>query len=385
MSQSAKAWFLYAADAASTGKQAELVYGDLPLPDPGPRDVLVEPLYGSWEGNMGHCVQRKPIDVARFRGEERVVIGNAGVVRVLSMGNEVRGWKEGQCALILPDSALDPWGYPTKAFAYDMAGTTGFLSTRMVLPASDLVPLPEKTRHSYAQWAGFSARYTTAWSNWRLAFGTYRLMVPHERNPSPNVWGWGGGTTLAELDLARRHGCTTVMLSASDERLELIRQSGVTALDRRRFGDLYYDELRAGTDGAYRRAYQQAEAAFVREVEERTGKRMVQIFVDYIGTPFFRATRRVLSREGVITTAGWKEGMATSFMRATECIERHQYIHTHMCTREEVLAAIEYGEREGWMPTVDARIHAFDEVPALSQKFLEGNVGFFPVFAVNPE
>ena len=38
--------------------------------------------------------------------------------------------------------------------------------------------------------------------------------------PIPHVWGWGGGTTFAELDLARRHGCHTVMLSGHDGRLE---------------------------------------------------------------------------------------------------------------------------------------------------------------------
>ncbi|WP_394834889.1 hypothetical protein LVJ94_51165 [Pendulispora rubella] len=385
MSISAKAWFLYAGDGTNTGSPAELALEDFELPSLRPGEVLVEPLYGCWEGNMGHCLERDPIDVCRFRGEKRVVIGNAGVVRVLQRGDGVEGHPPGECAIVYPGTVLDPWGYPVKAFAYDAPGTIGFLSTRMIITAENLLPLPSPSRFSTMQWAAFSARYTTAWSNWRLAYGTYRLMVPHEQLPAPNVWGWGGGTTLAQLDLARRHGCNAVMLSASDERLKLIERTGVTALDRRRFGNLYYDEMRAGTDAAFRRAYQQAELAFARDVEERTHGQKVQIFVDYIGTPFFRATRKALSRDAVVTSAGWKEGMSTSFMRATECIDRHQYVHTHMASRQEARDAIAYGEEHGWMPTPDERIFSFEEVPELSRKFLAGDVGFFPLFAVNPE
>jgi|GEM_PF-424433 len=382
---SAKAWFLYAGDGSPTEGLADLVLEDFELPAPGPGELLVEPLYGCWEGNMGHSLQRKPIDVCRFRGEERIIIGNAGVVRVLSLGEGVQGWEPGRCGFVYAGEVMDPWEYPSKAFAYDAAGTRGYLSTRMVVKADALLPVPAGSRYSLAQWAAFSARYTTAWSNWLLAYGTYRLMVRQELMPAPHVWGWGGGTTLAELDLARRFGCRTVMLSANDQRLEIIRKTGVTALDRRTFGDLYFDEMRAGTDPTYRRAYQQAETAFVREMERLTGGQKVQIFVDYIGTPFSKATRRALSREAVVTTAGWKEGMATSFLRASECIERHQYIHTHMCGRQEALDAAAYAEANDWMPTIDERIYSFEEIPALAAHFHSGQVGLFPVFRINPE
>ena len=53
-----------------------------PLPD---NHVLVETLYGSWEGDQTHALERDPIKLRRL-GQDCIVLGNSGVVRVLSVG-----------------------------------------------------------------------------------------------------------------------------------------------------------------------------------------------------------------------------------------------------------------------------------------------------------
>ena len=63
------------------GQAADLVLEDFELPDIGPGEILAEPIYGSREGNMNHALQRKPIDICRRRGEERVILGNGFVAR----------------------------------------------------------------------------------------------------------------------------------------------------------------------------------------------------------------------------------------------------------------------------------------------------------------
>ncbi|MCA9704855.1 MAG: zinc-binding alcohol dehydrogenase family protein [Myxococcales bacterium] len=385
MPHDAEAWFLHAGSGSDFGRLAELRREPYQLPDLAHDELLCEPLYGSWEGNMNHALLRKPIDVCKHRGEERVVVGNSAVLRVLETGSSVTDYRPGQLAMLFCAAVVDRWGYPELALAYDAPGTIGALSTRMILRRHELVPLPEPTRHSLPQWAAFSARYVTAWSNWEQAYGTFRLLVGADELPSPHVWGWGGGTTLAELDLARRHGCETVMLSANERRLSLIAQTGVTALDRTPYRALCYDERKFVTDKAFRKQYLEAEAAFLREVDRRTDGMGVQIFIDYIGTPVLRATLKALSRQGVITTAGWQQGMVSSHLRAIECIGRHQHVHTHYARHRQGVAAVAYAEREGWVPQLDDRIYEFDEIPQLAQDFAQGRVGFFPVFRVNPE
>lgn len=385
MKSSSTGWFLHVATSDTVGQPAELVRQDFELDDVAGDEVLAEPLYGCWEGNMEHALSRRPIDICRIRGEERVVIGNAGVVRIVAAGDDVRHLKPNQHAIVFASSVIDRFGYPKLMLAYDAPGTMGCLATRIKLKARELVPVPEGTRHSLAQWAAFSVRYITAWSNWELAYGTFRLLVGLDEFPDPHVWGWSGGTTLAELDLARRQGCRAVMISGSDAHLEQIRRTGVTPLDRRIFGEILFDEKRYAEDGAFRRAYAQAERAFLLEVAERTGGENVQIFVDYLGSPLFRATSKALGREGVITTAGWKEGMAITYLRSIECIGRHQFIHTHYARYPQALAAVAYGEEHGWMPEIDERIFSFDEIPELAASFHRGETGFFPVYSVNKE
>lgn len=385
MKYSSTGWFLHVATSDMVGQPGELVRQDFELDDLAGDEVLVEPLYGCWEGNMDHALSRRPVDICRVRGEERVVVGNAGVVRIVATGNDVRNLQPKQHAIVFASSVIDRFGYPKLMLAYDAPGTMGCLASRIKLKAHELVPVPEGTRHSLAQWAAFSVRYITAWSNWELAYGTFRLLVGHHEFPDPHVWGWSGGTTLAELDLARRQGCRTVMISGSDAHLEQIRRTGVTPLDRRKFGEILFDEKRYAEDGAFRRAYAQAERAFLLQVAERTGGENVQIFVDYLGSPLFRATSKALGREGVITTAGWKEGMAITYLRSVECIGRHQFVHTHYARYSQGLAGVAYGEEHGWMPEIDERIYSFDEIPELAARFRCGETGFFPIYSVNKE
>lgn len=383
MAIEADAWCLYPGDEDDPGP-AELVRERITLPAPGPGEVLVEPIYGSYEGNYQHALTRTPVDICRQRGEPRVVLGNAGVVRILALGEGVSGLSPGQPAMMWGAARRDRYGYMTHAFAYDAPGTSGCMATRMVMLAENLMPLPAGTRHSLAQWAAFSVRYVTAWANWRVAYGTFRLLVDAEMLPDPHVWGWGGGTTFAELDLARRHGARAVMISGDPGRQATIEAAGITALDRRPFAALTAEPAGFPSAAAHRAAAKAAERVFLAEVAARTGGEGVHIFVEYLGTPVVLATLKALARPAVITTAGWKHGMATTNRRAIECIRHHQHIHTHYGTRADCVAAMAYGEAHGWMPEPDPPA-PFDAIPALARRFAEGRCGFFPLFAVNPE
>lgn len=382
MTERARAWLLYAGTPHAS-EPAELVLETIDLPAIDGDRVLAEPLYGCWAGNMTHALERRPADICRQRREERVVLGNAGVVRILAVGPDVRTLRPGQLALLFSASVLDKYGYPIKALAYDAAGTMGCLATRMVIREHELLLLPDPTRHTPQQWAAFSGASITAWSNWELAHGTLRLQLHHDELPAPHVWGWGGGTTLAQLDLARRHGCQTVQLCSDPARRALIEHTGVTALAREQFPALAFDDAKFTGDLAYRRAYLESETAFLREVERRTDGEGVHIFVDYIGQPVHRVTLKALARQGLITTAGWKLGMALSHLRAAECIARHQFINTHFARRSQGIAAVAYAEAHGWLPEVDETI-TFDRIPELARAHADGRTGFYPIFAVNP-
>jgi NADPH:quinone reductase-like Zn-dependent oxidoreductase len=381
----AEGWFIYRATDEELKERipAKLIKETFELSPPEDNEVIAAPLFGCWEGNMGHSIKRRPIDICRFRNEEKVIIGNAGVVEIVDVGKSVKTVRPGQKAVIFCIGDEDRFGFPKTIMGYDAAGTMGCLATLMKGTDRQFIPIPEHTQYSLSKWAGFSLRYITAWSNWEMAHGTYRLSVTAHELAAINVWGWGGGVTIAELDLARRFGARSVMLSGSDERLHLIRQMGIRPLDRRKYGNLNYNHERYKSDPDYAREHRQAEEAFLADVTEMTHGRKVQIFIDMIGTPVFRTTLKALAREGVITTAGWREGMELNMMRAIECIERHQHIHTHYARFTQGWQAVAFADGNNWLPPKPDKIYSFDEIPTLSEDYSQEKTEYFPIFSIN--
>ncbi len=381
-----QAWILRATVNDPKPGPGQLELTDITLPEMGEEYCLVESLYGCWEGNMSHAIERKPVDVARQRGEDYVVLGNAGVVRVLRVGERVKTVKEGDLAILFCNGVWDKWGYPIKIFGYDAPGTIGLLAKRTVLHQHQVIAVPDASRFSLKQWAAFSLRYITAWSNWQQAYGCWRVQMGVEDCPSPYVWGWGGGVTWAELTLAKFSGARVAMISSSARRLRAIKRAGMTAIDRRHFADLDYDQQRYASDPDYKKRYLESEKIFLRIVQEGTEGIGVSIFLDYVGSPVTRATIKALSRQGVVATAGWKEGMRIENIRAIECIERHTHVHTHYARYPQGRAAVQFAENTGWMPDdiAEMDVYGFEEVPRLHEEYHSGVCSsYFPIYEVN--
>lgn len=377
-----EAWVLSRGD--KDNQPAQLKKEAFLIPELRPQDVLIEPLFGCWEANMGHAMERQPIDICHFRNEEKVVIGNAGVARILKVQDRTCSLKAGMICLVLASTEdTNPYGYPKPAYAYDAPNTIGILSKQTKVHQCQLIPLPENTNYSLQQWAAFTLRYLTAWGNWTVAYPSYRLMVNKEENPHPQVWAWGGGVALAELELARFADCNIRMISSRDERLKQLQELKIPALDRREFKHLSYLPKRYKQETDYREAYLKAEKYFLKTTQELTKGQGVAIFIDLIGEPVYRATLKALGWPGVITTAGWKHGMQLLTNRALECMHWHSHIHTHYVRRQDALKAIEFAEKEGWLPQYLSPIYSWDDIPQLAQDYQEGMDSYFPVYAVN--
>ncbi len=381
MSHKTEAWVLYAGETDNAGP-TELVREEFTFDDISSEEVLVKPLYGCWEGNMGHALERKPVDICRQRGEEKVVIGNAGVVEILDVGSEVTTVRPGDKAILFCNGIWDRFGYPKKIFGYDAPGTIGMLAKRTKLHQKQVIRIPDTNTYDLARWAAFSLRYVTAWSNWRLAFGMLRLELTENELPDPVVWGWGGGVSLAELHLAHLNGCRTFQVSSRDDRQQLARDLGIVPIDRTEFPHLNFDGKRYKEDAEYKERYKASEKRFLEIVDDLTHGQGVNIFLDYVGSPVIRATLKAMARQGVLATAGWKEGMHLWFMRAIECIDRHQHVHTHYARYPEGVQAVNFAVANEWLPIVDERIYTYDEIPEMARDYDAGRFTYFPVYKI---
>jgi NADPH:quinone reductase-like Zn-dependent oxidoreductase len=382
---STEAWVLRKGPVnAPPGFQGEFKREEFSFLDISEEEVLAEPLYGCWEGNMTHAITRDPVDICRIRREETAVLGNAGLVRVKRVGNRVKTVKEDDLAIFVPIGAADPYGYLTKVTAFDAPKTMGLLAKQMKTHESNLAAIPKNTHHSIKQWAAFSLRYMTAWANWKVAYGCWRLQMPEYIAPISHVCSWGGGVGLAEVTLAKQFGCRVAMIASTDERLCLIKAMGIEPIDRRQFPHLDFNEERFQADRSYRIEYLASERIFLSILRARTDGMGVSIFIDNIGRPVFRASLRALGRQGIITSVGWKHGHGLSFNRAVECIQRHIHVYTHGASHAEGLAAGLFAEATGWMPPESTEIYTWNQISQLADDFANERIRtYFPLYEVN--
>ncbi|MGY5059969.1 zinc-binding alcohol dehydrogenase family protein [Streptomyces sp. 900105755] len=350
-------------------------------------EALVEPILGAWEANVDHALARSPIDVCSSRGENTVVLGNTGVVRVLKVNAESRDVRarEGALCLLLPFGRTDRFGYAELAYAYDEPGTIGLLAKQSKMDVRLLLPVPEDTAYSLPQWAAYG-RYFTAWDNWHKAYGCWRTQVADDDPANHLVFGWGGGVAFAELMLAKRAGFRVAMTAGSDERIAFLRENGITAVDRRRFPALSLPTREERTDRDRHQQRRTSLAAFRDLVNELSDGYGVAIFVDNIGEPLYDVTLGALAREGVVATCGWKAGMRLSHLRGAECIKRHLLVNTHVWRLPDSPGIRDFQEAEGWIaPKGSTVIYDFDRVPELADDYTNGRIGsYFPMYRVNP-
>jgi len=347
----------------------------------------VEPILGSWEANMDHALARSPIDVCSSRGEDAVVLGNLGVVRVLEVnagGRDVRV-RPGDLCLLMPFGRLDRFHYAELAYAYDCPGTIGLLTRRSKMDARLLLPIPDGTTHSLDQWASYG-RYFTAWDNWQKAHGCWRTQVADDDPANHLVFGWGGGVAFAELVLAGRAGFRGAMTAGSDERIAFLRDNGVIPVDRRRFPDLSLPSRRERADRDRHQRRRASVRDFLGLVDELSDGHGVAIFVDNIGEPLYDVMLAALAREGVVTTCGWKAGMRLTHLRGAESISRHIHVNTHVWRLPDSPGIRDFQETEDWIaPVGSGVVYDFERVPDLADDYANGRIGsYFPMYRVNP-
>jgi NADPH:quinone reductase-like Zn-dependent oxidoreductase len=385
-----EAWVLRAGPAGGPDEAAvpgNLELDEFSFPDISDDEVLVAPVYGCWEGNMTHGIERKPIDICHLRREERVVLGNSGVLQVLRTGRSITHLREGQYCLLAPFGKTDKQGYLELVHAYDAPGTVGLLAKVTKAPGRILFPIPEDSALSLIEWATYG-RYWTAWDNWRVAYGCWQLQVnTTDYDEPPLVFAWGGGVALAELELARRAGFRTAMTTSHYSRFPALLSRGITPVDRSEFPGLDRDPDRYRTDDAYRQECRDSETRFLQRIRELSGGHGVSILIDNVGGPLYRTSLKMLGRQSVLSSVGWKTGMKLTSLRAVECIGRHLHVNTHGFRYTDIERIIQFQEQTRFIRTTaqgPIDVYAFDEIPELSKRYAAGAVDeYFPVFQVN--
>ncbi len=261
------------------GELDKLQIADVPRPEPGPGEVLIEVKASA----LNH------LDIWVRRGWPGLkltmphILGADGAGVVAALGEGVTGVEVGTRYAIDPgvNRYQDDYtrrGLDSMSPGYYIIGehAPGFHAEYAIIPATNLLPLPDDVDFSSA--AAASLVFLTAW---RMLI--HRAQV--RTGESVLILGAGGGVNSAAIQIAKYAGCTVYATTSSQAKMEKSRELGADVV-------LNYREDPEWSKTIYR----------------LTDKRGVDVVVDNVGQATWHDSLRAVARGGRIISVGNTSG-----------------------------------------------------------------------------
>src|SRR5438128_3647172 len=201
-----------------------LEYEDVPEPNAGPGEVLIEV--------KATCINH--IDIFLRRGMPGIkvplpkIVGSdaAGIIR--EIGADVSGLKPGQRVTINPGISCGRCefcaaGFGSQCISYAMVGENrdGAYAELVAVPAHIVLPIPDSL--SFEEAAAAPLVFLTAWS-----------MLVGKGNIRPGedilILGAGAGVGTAAIQIAKLVGCRVFVTASTEEKLQRAKELGADVL-----------------------------------------------------------------------------------------------------------------------------------------------------------
>ncbi|HEU4427781.1 MAG TPA: zinc-binding dehydrogenase [Myxococcota bacterium] len=355
-------------DAAKMDVSRVLALDSVELRPLGASDVHVRILAVSAEHNIDHASTADTGNPAETRGG-KIYPGNSATAEVLAVGANVTRFAPGDVVITHCNGGPDPYGFPTRIWAYDADGSIGWYAKEAVVGEWQLIKAPLDCGLSLWEIAALPLRAPTAYHLWRRALGIYRLKVPYERRALVNVLGFGGGVSELFLQLAHAEGHRTFFCSGSPERRAALEKQGITGIDQKQFNRF------KGKDDV---------KAFTAHCRKLTGGEQMHLVCDMLRGPVFAAGLAVSARQGVNVSAGWQLSQVVEYNSTLMSVKQVTIDHTHYETVEGCAAATALYGRV-FKPTVHKEIYAWKDLPRAHQEMHENTQTGIPIVRVADE
>ena len=260
------------------GDLDRLLFEDLPVPEPGPREVLIRVEacalnhLDTWvrRGVPGHKFPLPLIPGCDLAGTVEALGEGATGIRLGDAVVAAPGFGCGVCASCAS-------GADNLCRHYGIFGETtdGGCAEFVKIPDRNCLPKPENL--TFEQAAALPLVFLTAW---------HMLVERAQIRPGMDVLiqAVGSGVGSAALQLAKLHGARVIATAGSDHKLEQARALGA---------DLTVNYNRDD---------------FSQAVKEFTGRRGVDIAIDHVGEPTISRSIAALAKGGTLVTCGATAG-----------------------------------------------------------------------------
>lgn len=287
-----------------------LVYGERPEPETLPGTVKVDV----------HAASLNHIDVFLRGGLPGVKLAlphipgcdASGVVREVGAG--VNDVKAGDRVLMNPSISCGACefclrGDGSMCISYQLIGETrsGTCCERIVIPAGNAIPFPAAM--SFEDAASVPLVFVTAW---RMLINRGRLRAGED----VLVLGASAGVGIACIQIAKVAGARVFAAASSEEKLALCRDLGA---------DVLID-------------YSKEDVA--KRIRQETGRRGVDVVVDYVGKDTWVKSLQSLSRGGRLVTCGATTGYNPEEDLRHIFFRQLEVIGSTMGSRTDLMAAL---------------------------------------------
>ena len=252
---------------------------DIPVPQPGPGEVLVAVKYAALN-RLDDFVRTgwRGLDLAFPH-----ILGADFSGTIAAVGAEVSGWSEGQRVVANPTlwcgrcpQCLAGWHNRCDSFAILGEHVPGAYAEFVRVPARNLVAIPDGYPDNLAAAAPLVC--VTAW-HMLITAGRVRA------GETVLVVGAGGGVNSVAIQIAKLAGATVLVIAADAEKAAKARALGA---------DLAIDRT--------------AEPNWSKAVYAATGRRGVDVVVDNVGAATWGNSLRCLAKGGRLLTVGGTTG-----------------------------------------------------------------------------
>lgn len=261
------------------GTLDDLAYTDVPAPEIGPDEVLLEVKAAALNRLDLWVVEGWPGLRLRFPH----VLGSDGAGIITALGDRVEGVQVGDRVAVNPTVSCGRCdfcraGRENLCDAFRILGEhmPGFYAQVAAVPARNLLALPDHV--SFADAAAASLVFVTAWHMLVVAGGL-------RAGEDVLVVGAGGGVNTAAIQIARLAGARHIyVVGSTDAKLAQAEALGADVLIDRGEGD------------------------WGRALYAATGRRGVDVVVDNVGAATFPTSLRSLKKGGRLLTVGNSSG-----------------------------------------------------------------------------
>ena len=307
------------------GDPSVLRYEDVPDPEPGPGQVLVDV----------HACALNRLDLwvrgglPNLRLSYPHILGSDIAGRVAAVGPGVAASRVGEDVVLNPglscgrcEACLSGWDNLCRHYRILGENTTGGYAEKIVVPEANLLPKP--SRLSMVEAAAVPLTFLTAWQMLvvRAKVQVGDVVLVHAA---------GSGVGSAGLQIAKLHGARVIALASSDHKLELATRLGADAVVRSDESD-WPERVRA---------------------LPWVGRRGVDIVFEHVGASTWPHSLALTRRGGSIVTCGASSGWDAQTDLRHVFFRQLQILGSTMGSKSHLFKILELVEAGALRPVVD--------------------------------